>query len=119
MSMYVLNPTAVIYDLVDERAPRMLGRGRSFETGYMGDTFTSTAYATLAGHLLCGEERVTVILRDEVVEEEEEDDASFPMGNTASRISSLNSNTNTGGFVDVEIVSYSKPAPSILGRLVW
>ncbi len=118
MSMYVLNPTAVIYDFVDERAPRMLGRGRSFETG-VGNTFTSTAYATLAGHLLCGEERVTVILRDEV-----EEDA-FPMGKTASvrsanvpnRISSLNS--NTGGFVDVEIVSYSKPAPSILGRLVW
>eukprot|EP00957_Ditylum_brightwellii_P142542 10859956-Ditylum_brightwellii.AAC.1 len=29
-----------------------------------GTTYTSTAYATLRGHLLSGEERVTVVLRD-------------------------------------------------------
>jgi uncharacterized protein (UPF0548 family) len=72
--LYAINPVAVVYDLVDERGP--------------ATTYTSTAYATAKGHLLRGEERVTVALRD-------------------------------NGHVDVEIISFSKPAASVKGRLVW
>jgi uncharacterized protein (UPF0548 family) len=46
----VVNPVRVLYNLVDQRGP--------------GTTYTSTAYATLQGHWLRGEERVTVVLRD-------------------------------------------------------
>lgn len=124
MSIYVVNPTAVIYDLVDERVPSITTRGRDINAG-VGNTFTSTAYATLKGHLLCGEERVTVILRDNVEDMNENDDFTFPIGKSESeRSASIPNRTsllhaNTGGFVDVEIVSYSKAAPSMLGRLVW
>jgi uncharacterized protein (UPF0548 family) len=54
-----------------------------------GTTYTSTAYATLRGHLLRGEERVTVAFRDD------------------------------SGFVDVEILSYSKPAESFKAKCAW
>jgi uncharacterized protein (UPF0548 family) len=71
----VVNPVMVVYDLVDQRAA--------------GTTFTSTAYATMKGHWLSGEERMTVAHRDGT------------------------------GNVDLEILSYSRPAPSLVGRLVW
>ena len=70
-----MNQVMVIYDLVDLRAP--------------STTYTSTAYATMKGHLLSGEERVTVALRD---------------GSQA---------------VDVEIVSVSKAGPSLPSKLLW
>ena len=43
----------------------------------------------MKGHLLCGEERVTVAWRDD------------------------------GSTVDVEVVSLSKPAPGLAAKLVW
>lgn len=52
-------------------------------------TYSSTAYATLKGHLLRGEERVTVAMRDDT------------------------------GFVDVEILSLSRPAGSLKSKFVW
>jgi uncharacterized protein (UPF0548 family) len=73
--LYTINPVTVIYDLVDQRGP--------------GTTYTATAYATGQGHLLRGEERVTVCYRD------------------------------TNEAVDVEILSYSKASDSLTGRLVW
>ena len=73
--LFVVNPVMVVYDLVDQRAT--------------GTTFTSTAYATMKGHWLSGEERMTVAHRD------------------------------GSGNVDLEILSYSRPAPSLMGRLVW
>jgi hypothetical protein len=73
--LYTLNPVMVVYDLMDQRGP--------------GTTYTSTAYATLKGHFLRGEERVTVALRDD------------------------------SGFVDVEILSYSKPGSGIKAKLAW
>eukprot|EP00980_Cylindrotheca_fusiformis_P028161 scaffold22583_cov106-Cylindrotheca_fusiformis.AAC.32 len=73
--IYAVNPVMVVYDMVDQRAP--------------GTTFTSTAYATMKGRLLRGEERVTVTLRDE---------------NEA---------------VDVEIVSISKAGTSFKAKVVW
>jgi uncharacterized protein (UPF0548 family) len=73
--IFAINQVMVIYDLVDERAP--------------STTYTSTAYATMKGHLLSGEERVTVALRD---------------GTQA---------------VEVEIVSVSKPGPSLPSKLLW
>jgi uncharacterized protein (UPF0548 family) len=54
-----------------------------------GTTYTSTAYATCLGHWIRGEERVTVKRNDA-------DDS-----------------------VEVEILSYSKAADSVMGKLVW
>ena len=73
--VYTVNPVAVVYDVIDQRA--------------LGTTYTATAYATQAGHLLCGEERVLVCHRDH------------------------------DGTVDVEILSVSRAANSVPGRLVW
>lgn len=73
---YVVNPIHVIYDITDDckLIPNCL--------------VSSSSYATLQGHLLAGEERVSVILRD-------------------------------NNDVDVEIMSFSRSAPSLNGRIVW
>jgi uncharacterized protein (UPF0548 family) len=73
--LYTINPVMCVYDVVDQRAP--------------GTTFTSTAYATLKGHWLSGEERVSVALRDGSQD------------------------------VDVEILSVSHAGPSLWGKVVW
>jgi len=52
--------------------------------------FSSTSYATLSGHLLAGEERVAAVWRK-----------------------------GMGNEVEIEIVSFSRAAPSIGGRLIW
>lgn len=75
--IYSINPVMVVYDVVDQRAPD----GQT--------TFTSTAYATLKGHFLCGEERVTVALRDGSQD------------------------------VEVEILSISRAAPGLFGKSLW
>ena len=76
-SVFNVNPVHVVYDVKDEKSiPKCL--------------FTSMAYATLKGHLLTGEERVTVIWRKGVNDE-----------------------------VDVEIISFSRAAPSIAGKVIW
>jgi len=76
-SVFNVNPVHVVYDVKDARSiPRC--------------QFTSTAYATLKGHLLTGEERVTVIWRKGMNDE-----------------------------VDVEIISFSRSAPSIGGKIIW
>ncbi|GFH44844.1 hypothetical protein CTEN210_01318 [Chaetoceros tenuissimus] len=104
-SMFVMNPVAVVYDLIDEST-------------HDGDLFSSSAYATMKGHLLSGEERVTVILRNDA-------NSQYPATSTvATTATSLhfasNGVTSDGGpYVDVEICSYSKAAPSLLGKLVW
>jgi uncharacterized protein (UPF0548 family) len=51
--LYVINPVSVVYDLIDQRGP--------------GTTYSATAYATATGHWLRGEERVTVLHRDDGV----------------------------------------------------
>mmetsp|Transcript_11634 Transcript_11634/g.21461 ORF Transcript_11634/g.21461 Transcript_11634/m.21461 type:complete len:559 (+) Transcript_11634:30-1706(+) len=73
--LYAINPVMVVYDVIDAREA--------------GTTFTSTAFATLKGHWLSGEERVTVAFRD------------------------------GGEDVDVEILSISRPGPSIFGKALW
>lgn len=73
--IFAINPVRVVYDVVDQRGP--------------ATTFTSTAFATLPGHLLRGEERVTVAWRDGTDQ------------------------------VDVEIVSVSRAGPSWKGRALW
>jgi uncharacterized protein (UPF0548 family) len=73
--LYAINPVMVIYDVVDQRARDC--------------TFTSTAYATLKGHWLRGEERVSVAMRD------------------------------GSHDVDVEILSISRAGPSLWGKAVW
>jgi uncharacterized protein (UPF0548 family) len=74
-SLYVLNPVAVVYDVVDVKA--------------QVNVYTATAYGTMPGHWLRGEERVCVRY------------------------------CNVTEAVEVEILSYSKPARSIMGYLVW
>ena len=51
--LYVANPVAVAHYIVDQISSK-------------GDRFTSNAYCMLKGHLISGEERVTVILRNEI-----------------------------------------------------
>lgn len=75
--IYSINPVMVVYDVVDQRAPN----GQT--------TFTSTAYSTLKGHFLRGEERVTVALRDGSQD------------------------------VEVEILSISRAGPGLFGRTLW
>ncbi|VEU44836.1 unnamed protein product [Pseudo-nitzschia multistriata] len=75
--LYSINPVMVVYDVVDQRAPD----GQS--------TFTSTAYSTLKGHFIKGEERVTVALRDGSQD------------------------------VEVEILSISRAGSGIAGKTLW
>ena len=89
------NPVGVVYDLVDQKGggSGLLPDG----TGCTTTTYTSTAYATLRGHWLQGEERVTVAWRHD--------------GNAAA---------GGQGYVDVELLSFSRPSPSSWpGRLLW
>jgi uncharacterized protein (UPF0548 family) len=74
-SLYVLNPVAVVYDVVDVKAN--------------DNVYTATAYGTMQGHWLRGEERVCVRY------------------------------CNVTEAVEVEILSFSKPARSMMGYLVW
>lgn len=76
-SLFVVNPVHVPYEMKDAKSiPECL--------------FSSTAYATLTGHLLAGEERVTVVWRKGINDE-----------------------------VHIEIVSFSRAAPSIWGKIIW
>jgi len=75
-SLFVINPVHVVYEVKDDS--RQISNS----------LFSSTAYATLTGHLLAGEERVTVVI-------------------------------DAGDAVAVEILSFSRPAPSIKGKCIW
>lgn len=75
--LFVINPIHVICDMKNCR-----------HKSNPSSIISSSSYATLDGHLLAGEERVSVALS----------------GNDA---------------VDVEIISFSRSAPSINGRIVW
>ena len=120
-SIYAVNPVAVVYDVMDQRG--------------QGTTYTSTAYGTLRGHWLCGEERVTVLLRDSPQHQSENTEGlntksirnvSFVKKGygrqTKLPISSDDSLLNDDGRdrpVDIEILSFSRAAPSMMGKLVW
>eukprot|EP00591_Stephanopyxis_turris_P005416 CAMPEP_0195525722 /NCGR_PEP_ID=MMETSP0794_2-20130614/26309_1 /TAXON_ID=515487 /ORGANISM="Stephanopyxis turris, Strain CCMP 815" /LENGTH=389 /DNA_ID=CAMNT_0040656241 /DNA_START=45 /DNA_END=1214 /DNA_ORIENTATION=+ len=80
MGVWSMNPCMVVYDLVDERDTS--GKG--------GMTYSATAYGTLNGHLLSGEERVSVGIRD-----------------------------GRDRDVEVEVLSYSHATPGFLGRMVF
>jgi uncharacterized protein (UPF0548 family) len=73
--LHVLNPVAVIYNMIDVKTNESV--------------YTATAYGTMRGHWLRGEERACVRY------------------------------CNASEAVELEIVSYSKPARSIMGYLVW
>jgi uncharacterized protein (UPF0548 family) len=74
-SLFVVNPVHVVYEVKDSHiVPNCL--------------FTTATFATLTGHLLAGEERVTVLI-------------------------------DAGNAVAVEILSFSRPAPSIKGKFIW
>lgn len=74
-SLYVMSPVAVVYDVVDGKTT--------------GGVYTATAYGTMRGHWLRGEERVCVRY------------------------------CHASGAVELEIISFSKPARSVMGYLVW
>jgi len=76
-SLFVVSPVHVVYEVKNACSiPKCM--------------YSSTAYATLSGHLLAGEERVSVVWRK-----------------------------GMGDEVDVEIVSFSRSAPSVGGKLIW
>jgi len=107
LGIWVWNPCQVLYDLIDQRYNyQNYGTSSSGSRGFHvsqrrgGLTYTATAYGTLKGHLLVGEERVSVAIHDEVVP------------------NSLNP-SNKSGKVEVEILSYSHATNTILGRLIF
>ncbi len=127
-TLYAVNPVAVVYDVVDERGDYKGKGGDGFAnsitahrhtngeqgaTRHYGCTYSSTAYATLKGHLLSGEERVSVILRHDA------DEGLGPRQSNILETSRGVHGSRKDGYVDVEIVSFSKAAPSILGKLIW
>mmetsp|Transcript_47243 Transcript_47243/g.47686 ORF Transcript_47243/g.47686 Transcript_47243/m.47686 type:complete len:167 (-) Transcript_47243:171-671(-) len=61
--LWVINPCKVVYELLDQRLEQNNGSS-SGSSKSSGLTYSSTAYGTLRGHLLCGEERVSVGIRD-------------------------------------------------------
>ena len=78
-SVFVVNPVHVVYDVKNHQTSTVKGKCIS----------SSSAYATLSGHLLSGEERVSVI------------------------------RNRSNDEVHVEILSFSRAAPSTMGNLVW
>lgn len=95
--LYCVNPVAVLYDLVDQRGP--------------GTTYSSTAYATTAGHWLRGEERVTVAWRDAAYAPNEEEEN--------GREDAWKEEEEDADSVHVELLSYSRPGSSLLAKFVW
>lgn len=89
LRIFAVNPVSVVYEMEDQRMEDPTGARG-------GCLYTSTAFATCRGHWLAGEERVTVALRD--------DDCNQP---------------ERGAPVDVEILSLSRPAPSLVGKIAW
>ena len=78
-SVFAVNPVHVVYDVKNHQRSTVKGKCIS----------SSSAYATLSGHLLSGEERVSVIWN------------------------------RSNDEVYVEILSFSRAAPSTLGKLIW
>jgi uncharacterized protein (UPF0548 family) len=118
--LYVVNPVAVVYDLVDQPVP----------SASSSCVFSATSFATLQGHWLCGEERVSVIYRrpkvvlptasSHVPRRRSALRSWIPMRSGAVMASAPSRDSiHDGGAVDVEILSISKPADSIMGRFVW
>ena len=105
---WAINPCGVVYDLVDCR-------------GGGGMTYTSTAYATLKGHLLAGEERVTVAIRDNGRSSHHPamDHLFFTPSHAHSTTPLSSSLSSDDGDVYVEILSCSRPSPTFLGRMIF
>ena len=93
--LYCVNPVQVAYTVLDQ-------------AGTNGCTFTSSAFATLQGHWLAGEERVTVIMRPMTTSTQTSSSTTF-----MSQRLSLETVQ-----VDIEILSFSKPGTRWM-RLVW
>lgn len=110
-TIYVINPVRVIYDIVDEQLSN-------------GDLYTCSAYATMGGHLLRGEERVCVIFRGSDAKCRGLLSPRYTSTYEGKGLQIMPVVTNgvkdhNHGYVDVEILSYSKPALNMLGLLVW
>jgi len=104
--LFCMNPCLVIYDLVDEKQDDC------------DAIFTSTAYATLKGHFLCGEERVTVGIQNsynkKLILEASNNNFHF-----MSSSSSKEHDNDDDGQVFVEILSCSRPNTGILGNVMF
>jgi hypothetical protein len=115
---FAVNPVAVVYDIVDQHG----GPAN-------GDTvmYTSTAYATCQGHWFRGEERVTVALRRRRKSNNSPTTTNHPFllqpqqrqQHAIQATAAVNDDDDDGGVVDVEILSISKPANSVMGRVAW
>jgi len=98
--LWCFNPCCVIYDVLDQEGEDCI--------------FTSTAYATLKGHFLCGEERLTVGMKRK---SEPSYSNSLPIIE-ASNINQISSQDDEGD-VFVEILSCSTPSKGIFGNVVF
>jgi len=107
--VWAMNPCGVVYDIVDDHSRTMM--------------YSSTAYATLRGHWLAGEERVTVAMDECPNEYHPSSDDHVLFAQYANR---KNLGNNGGmhpgrreGDVYIEILSCSRPAPHLWGKLIF
>lgn len=75
-------------------------------------TFTSTAYATMKGHLLCGEERVTVLLRDDTNQSVDVEILSISQPGRRQKTKNKKKTTSSSSFITKRIIW-----PFVVGRM--
>mmetsp|Transcript_1332 Transcript_1332/g.1797 ORF Transcript_1332/g.1797 Transcript_1332/m.1797 type:complete len:750 (+) Transcript_1332:250-2499(+) len=122
-SFYVMNPVSVVYDIIDEKGSDYYGSGYHHNNGSTRSgsncIFTSTAYSTLQGHWLCGEERVSVIYRSPFINIQHQHQRQQRQQQPYLDIDD-NNNDDDDNVVDIEIVSYSRPSStSLIGKLIF
>ncbi|KAL7556207.1 hypothetical protein ACA910_017366 [Epithemia clementina (nom. ined.)] len=117
--IYAVNPVATVYHVEDKDSQFLHRRSsddrksdKNFPNSKKNNHhdgqrevlhFSSIAFATLKGHWLCGEERVTVILRNNRINK-----SKFTTGADSP-----------AAAVDVEILSLSKASDTVWVKLVW
>lgn len=130
--LWCMNPCLVIYDLLDEK---------QINNDDFDCTFTSTAYATLKGHFLCGEERVTVGILHKKKHHQSQDESLLYQQSAYSNSMPILQASNTNHIhnhnipsfklqdyqnindddsdVFVEIVSCSTPSSGLFGNVMF
>ena len=111
LRFYAVSPIARVYVLEDQYCPAGNHPNLNNDHHHQDNNnnaaknkclYSSTAFATLKGHWISGEERVTVILRPQQQRQEQR------------------RRQRLGGSVDVEILSISKAgSDTIWGKLAW
>ena len=111
--LYVVNPGALVYQVVDyhpgDHRPRQRQETKQ-EQKRPVVLVTSSAFATLAGHWLCGEERVSVLLRHPSTQRRL---VRWILGQNQQQDDDYDA-------VDVEVLSVSRAATdTVWGRIAW